>query len=92
MRRYVIIKIKVLCPRSGSHRKVKQNDKLLPVQDSGSLAVLKVTARDLGHYKGPSGAFVTYCNIFFNICPHYQCAKPFRLYKVCIAFSVLPLP
>ena len=55
--------IKVICPRSGSHRKVKQNDKLHPVQDSGSLAVFKVTARDQGHYKGPSGAFVTYCNI-----------------------------
>ena len=49
---YVIIKIKVLCPRSGSHRKVKQNDKLRPVQDSGSLAVFKVTARDQCHYKG----------------------------------------
>ena len=35
------------------------------MQDSGSLAVLKVTARDQGHYKGPSGAFVTYCNISF---------------------------
>ena len=46
-----------------SHRKVKQNDKLRPVQDSGSLAVFKVTARDQVHYKGPSGAFVTYCNI-----------------------------
>ena len=57
------MKIKVLCPTSGSHRKVKQNDKLRPVQDSGSLAVFKVTARDQGHYKGPSGAFVTYCNI-----------------------------
>ena len=58
----------VLCPRSGSHRKVKQNDKLRPVQYSGSLAVFKVTARDQGHYKGPSGAFVTYCNIscFFS--------------------------
>ena len=31
------------------------------MQDSGSLAVFKVTARDQGHYKGPSGAFVTYC-------------------------------
>ena len=48
---------------SGLHRKVKQNDKLRPVQDSDSLAVFKVTARDQGHYKGPSGAFVTYCNI-----------------------------
>ena len=25
--------------------------------------MIKVTARDQGHYKGPSGAFVTYCNI-----------------------------
>ena len=33
------------------------------MQDSGSLAVFKVTARDQGHYKAPSGAFVTYCNI-----------------------------
>ena len=55
----VISKIKVLCPRSGSHRKVKQNDNLCPVQDSGSSAVFKVTARDQGHYKGPLGAFVT---------------------------------
>ena len=43
---YVIIKVKVLCPRSGSHRKEKQNDNLCPVQDSGSMALLKVTARD----------------------------------------------
>ena len=28
-----------------------------------SLAVFKVTARDQGQYKGPLGAFVTYCNI-----------------------------
>ena len=33
------------------------------MQDSGSLAVLKVTARDQSHYKGPLRAFVTYCNI-----------------------------
>ena len=40
---------------------------------TGSLAVLKVTARDQGHYKGLLGAFVTYCNIscFFN--KIYQC-------------------
>ena len=63
MRIYVIIKIKVLCLRPRSYRKVKQNDNLPPVQDSGSFAVFKVTARDQGHYKGPSGAFVTYCNI-----------------------------
>ena len=30
---------------------------------TGSLAVFNVTARDQDHYKGPSGAFVTYCNI-----------------------------
>ena len=46
MRLDVIIKITVLCPRSGSHRKVKQNDNLCPVQDSSSMAVFKVTARD----------------------------------------------
>ena len=33
------------------------------MQNSVSLAVFKVTARDQGHYKGPSGAFVTNCNI-----------------------------
>ena len=32
-------------------------------QGQGSLAVFKVTVRDQGHYKGPSGAFVTYCNV-----------------------------
>ena len=32
-------------------------------QGQGSLAVFKVTASDQGHYKGPSGAFDTYCNI-----------------------------
>ena len=58
-----LVKIKVLCPRSGSHRNVKQNDNLCPAQDFGSLAVFKVTAWDQGQYKGPSGAFVTYCNI-----------------------------
>ena len=56
--------IKVLCPRSGSHRKVKQIDNLCAVQDSGSLAVFKVTAMDQGQYKGPSGHF-THCNISF---------------------------
>ena len=45
-----MIKIKVLRPRSGSHRKVKQNDNVCPMQDSGSLAVFKVTARDQGQY------------------------------------------
>ena len=46
MRWYVIIKIKIFWTRSGSHRKVKQNDNLCPVQDSGSMAVFKVTTRD----------------------------------------------
>ena len=46
-------------------RKVKQNDNLCPVQDSGSLAMFKVTARDQDQYKGPSEAFVTHCNISF---------------------------
>ena len=50
-----------------SHRKVKQNDKLRPVQDSGSLAVIKVIIGDLwggrGGGGGGGGAFVTYCNI-----------------------------
>ena len=58
-----MIKIKVFRPISGSHRKVKQNDNLCIVQDSDSLAVFKVTATDQPHYNGPSGAFVTYCNI-----------------------------
>ena len=48
---------------SGSHKKVKQNGNIRNVQDSGFLAVFKVTARDQDHYKGPSGALVTYCNI-----------------------------
>ena len=47
-----------------SHRKVKQNDKLRPVQDSGSLAVFKVTARDQGHYKGPSGGYLLHTVTF----------------------------
>ena len=33
------------------------------MQDSGYFAVFKITARDQGHYKVPSGAFVTYGNI-----------------------------
>ena len=33
------------------------------MQDSGSLAVFKVTARDQGHYKGPLGTFITYSNL-----------------------------
>ena len=49
------------------------------MQDSGSLAVFKVTARDQGQYKGPSGAFVTYCNIscfFFVILNVKQLSIP----------------
>ena len=52
------------------HRKIKHNEKVCRAQElgsyaqgQGSLAVFKVTARDQGHYKGHSGAFVTYCNI-----------------------------
>ena len=45
MRWYVIINFKVLCPRSESHKKVKQNGNLCHVQDSDSMALLKVTAR-----------------------------------------------
>ena len=36
------------------------------MQDSGSLAVFKVTARDQCHYKGPSGAFVTHVTFFLK--------------------------
>ena len=52
------------------HRKIEHYDMVFHAQElgsyaqgQGSLAVFKVTARDQGHYKGPSGAFVTYCNI-----------------------------
>ena len=52
------------------HRKIEHSHKVFHAQElgsyaqgQGSLAVFKVTARDQGHYKGPSGAFVTYCNI-----------------------------
>ena len=52
------------------HRKIEHNEKVCRAQElgsyaqsQGSLAVFKVTARDQGHYKGHSGAFVTYCNI-----------------------------
>ena len=74
--------VKVFCSRSGSHGKVKQNDKLRPVQDSGSLAVFKVTARDQGHYKGPSGAFVRYCNIFCFIFIYFVFVCIFCVYKI----------
>ena len=57
------------------HRKIEHYDKVFHaqelgsyVQGQGSLAVFKVTARDQGHYKGPSGAFVIYCNISCFFC------------------------
>ena len=63
------------------HRKIEHYDKVFHAQElgsyaqgQGSLAVFKVTARDQGHYKGPSGAFVTYCNIsccFFFLNKYY---------------------
>ena len=34
--------------------------------------MFKDTARDQGHYKGPSGAFVTYCNISCFIPKQFQ--------------------
>ena len=52
------------------HRKIEHYDQVFHAQElgsyaqgQGSLTVFKVTARDQGHYKGYSGAFVTYCNI-----------------------------
>ena len=47
---------------SGSHRKVKKMTAYVLCK-TGFLAVFKVTARDQGHYKRPSGASVTYCKI-----------------------------
>ena len=47
---------------------MKQNDNLCPLQDSGSLAVFKVTARNQGHCKEPSGHLlhtVTFLVFFF---------------------------
>ena len=58
------------------HRKIEHYDMVFHAQELGSyaqgqgfLAVFKVTARNQGYYEGPSGAFVTYCNIscFFQI-------------------------
>ena len=44
------------------------------MQDSGSLAVFKVTARDQGHYKGPFGGhllhtvtFLVFFIVFFHL-------------------------
>ena len=69
---------------SGSHRKVKQNDNLCPVQDSGSLAMFKVTARDQSQYKGPSGAFVTHCNISCLYIKGYFEISVFKISKVLV--------
>ena len=58
------------------------------MQDSGSLAVFKVTARDQGHYKGPSGAFVTYCIALSQILEtvvtfHFSGGKVYSMNKGC---------
>ena len=50
-------------PKVRVTQKVKQNDNLCPVQDSGSMAVFKVTARDQRLVSEAFGAFVTYCTI-----------------------------
>ena len=61
---YVIIKIKVLCPSSGSHRKLEQNNDLCPVQDSLVPWLCSRSQPGIeGQYKGPLEAFVTYCSI-----------------------------
>ena len=60
--------------------------------------MFKVTSRDQGHYKGPSGAFVTYCNIscFFFILSlsfcHMLDLLVFFCYCGCImkSFNFLP--
>ena len=68
------------------HRNIEHYDKVCHAQElgsyaqgQGSLAVFKVTARDQGHYKGPLGAFVTYCNIscfFIWWAEHWQVTYP----------------
>ena len=63
MRWYVIIKIKVLCPRSGSQKSKTEMiiyvlcKTLVPWLCSRSQPGIK------GLFKGPLEAFVTYCNI-----------------------------
>ena len=47
--------------RGGIMRGIKMTTYV--VCKTGSSAVFKVTASDQGHYQGPSGALVTYCNI-----------------------------
>ena len=44
--------------------RTEQNGNLPPVQDSGSLAVFKVTARDQSHYKGPWGGHLLHTVTF----------------------------
>ena len=63
-------RVSVITKQTTEGRKIEHYDKVFHAQElgsyaegQGSLAVFKVTARDQGHYKGPSGAFVTYCNI-----------------------------
>ena len=63
-----------------SHRKVKQNDNLCPVQDSGSLAVFKVTARDQGQYKGPFGGGHLLHTVTFLV---FKSNKPGNPRQVC---------
>ena len=53
------------------------------MQDSGSLAVFKVTARDQGQYKGHSGAFITYCNI--------SCLFPFSAKLLPVGYGIKKL-
>ena len=65
------------------------------MQDSGSLAVFKVTARDQGHYKGPSGAFVTYCNIsclfiYLLFCHYYYIANSTLLSLLRVSYFITP--
>ena len=62
---------------------IEHYDKVFHAQELGSyaqgqgfLAVFKVTARDQGHYKGPSGAFVTYSVTFLV---YFYLSKKIRL-------------
>ena len=56
--------------------------------------MFKVTARDQGHYKGHSGAFVTYCNIscfsiFRTIMAIVLGVPNFRIFTVGVIKSVV---
>ena len=77
------------------HRKIEHNEKVCRAQElgsyaqgQGSLAVFKVTARDQGHYKGHSGAFVTYCNI--SCCFFY--APPQKVAGYCYTLQTFECP